>query len=213
MTRKIISMFDAVYAERSPAFGNVPTKCVVDTENLLKRDASIVDLGCGDGRDSIYLLTKGHWVHAIDMSAQGIAALRRRAQAIGADLRLTTAVESVLTWHPEERSVDAIIGITILDHILMEEHGLLIRNIDFAIRPGGLVALEMHSERDPSFHDDNSTLSEFSGAIQSYAPNNYLISFFSKDWRIIYYSDRMEDDFDHGAPHRHGFVTIIAQKM
>jgi len=72
----------------------------------------------------------------------------------------------------------------------------------------------MHSDRDPVAGEHTSAgLSEFSEAIKSVATSNYLLSKFVDRWRILYYSDRIEDDLDHGEPHQHGFVSLLAQKV
>lgn len=207
-----VNIFDSAYATRSPVFGENPTQCVVDAEVLLNRNSVIIDLGCGDGRDTVYLLSKGHAVYAIDYSFQGIAALHRRALAAGVERCLKTSVISVEAWEPLVESVDAVIGITILDHVALDVHENIFANIEKVIRRGGFVVLEMHSDRDPSFCGSDKSVSEFSSAIRSHSSANYLLSRFFNEWRVIYYSDRVELDFDHGPTHVHGFSTLIAQK-
>ena len=56
-----------------------------DLEGVRQRSA--IDLGCGDGRDSLELLRRGWSVTAIDITAAGLERLVRRA---GPDARLVT---------------------------------------------------------------------------------------------------------------------------
>lgn len=105
-----------------------------------------------------------------------------------------------------------MIGVTILDHLTLEKHSQVFGAITTGLRPGGLVALEMHSDRDPGVRGEPGPISEFVQAIESVSKPNYLLSRFLTGWRIIAYSDRMEVDSDHGESHEHGFVTLIAQK-
>jgi cyclopropane fatty-acyl-phospholipid synthase-like methyltransferase len=204
-----IELFDAAYSTRSPLFGTTPTRCVVDVEAVIERSSTIIDLGCGDGRDTLYLLGRGHRVCAIDQSEQGIAALERRARESDLYDRLSASVVSVEDWQAPDHPVDALIAITILDHIPLEAHESLFRKIEDSVRSGGYVALEMHSDRDPG-KNGSSTVSEFSSAIRSWSHSNYLIERFSSAWRIVSYSDRLELDSDHGPIHTHGFCTIVA---
>lgn len=43
----------------------------------------IIDLGCGEGRDSLYLLSQGHDVVSVDVSHSALARARERAAAAG----------------------------------------------------------------------------------------------------------------------------------
>jgi hypothetical protein len=113
---------------------------------------------------------------------------------------------------PSAESFDAIVGITVLDHIEQSLHPRLFENISLATRKGGYVALEMHSDRDPSVDPGDRTISEFAATVCTVARANSLILPFVNDWRILDYSDRLEHDIDHGEPHDHGFCTILARK-
>jgi 2-polyprenyl-3-methyl-5-hydroxy-6-metoxy-1,4-benzoquinol methylase len=182
--------------------------------SLLDPGSVIADLGCGDGRDTIFLLEQGFNVNALDLANNAILRLRELATSRQRTPYLTATVGSVLDWAPSVSSLDGVIGITILDHVSSEEHDAIIRKIWEALKPNGVVALEMHSDRDPVAGEHTSAgLSEFSEAIKSVATSNYLLSKFVDRWRILYYSDRIEDDLDHGEPHQHGFVSLLAQKV
>ncbi|MBX9736906.1 MAG: class I SAM-dependent methyltransferase, partial [Phycisphaerales bacterium] len=65
-----------------------------DREGLIARPARAlaIDLGCGEGRDTVELLTRGWQVLAIDSSPDGLARVVSRARALGDDAptRLTT---------------------------------------------------------------------------------------------------------------------------
>lgn len=68
--------YDQYYKEGPDALGP-PTKRLVDflTQHLPK-DASVLDVGCGQGRDAVWLARAGHPVTGIDPSSVGIAQLR-----------------------------------------------------------------------------------------------------------------------------------------
>lgn len=205
-------MFEHAYLERSPLFGDKPTHCVTMMCEMMNPMSRIADLGCGDGRDSLFLLERGFEVISVDLSRNAIAALKRNAESRGLGRALTTFVGDVSDWRVEEESLDAVIGVTILDHVKAEDHQAVISSIASSLKPGGLVAIEMHSDRDPAARGALEKCSEFADAIESYSKRNSLLSHFLCGWRILFYSDRLEWDHDHGEPHQHGFVTIVARK-
>lgn len=208
-----MTIFDSAYESRSPVFGETPTACVVELEKKLRPESRIVDLGCGDGRDSLFLARHGHFVDCVDLSAAGISALNRRAKLLDLDGLVNGINIDVLLWCAERNYYDAAIGITVLDHLSINEHDTLFERIRDVLKPEGFVAFEMHSDRDPGSRVGPEVRSEFSGAIRCYAEPNYLARKLLHGWRILSYSDRMEEDNDHGPAHLHGFVTVIAEKM
>lgn len=209
---KTKQLFDREYEMRSPLFGETPTQVVTELCKLLPTGSEILELGAGDGRDSIYLLSQGYNVCSIDFSKNGLSKLVERAHKQGLDHKLTTIANDVTELKVTPASVDAVVGITILDHILATEARLLIKKIKSAVRPSGYVCIEMYSCRDPSIEGEKKEVSEFSNAINFFSPQNWLLEQFINSWRIVYYSDRLERDLDHGEPHYHGFVTILVQK-
>lgn len=212
MKPEVLKMFDDEYRKRAPLFGSIPTQVVVRLRALLKDTARVLDLGAGDGRDSLYLLQAGFHVTALDLSGSAIAALKRLAAEKHLEGRLEAQVMDVRSWMPTSNSFDAIVGITILDHVEQGFHPALFENMLAALREGGYVALEMHSDRDPSVSPQSRNLSEFAVAVCTVARANSLILPFLNGWRILEYSDRQEHDVDHGEPHDHGFCTIMARK-
>jgi SAM-dependent methyltransferase len=96
-----------------------------------------VDLGCGDGRDTVEMLRRGWRVHAIDSEADGIARLEARvpAEARG---RLTTAVAKFeeARW-PRCELVNASFSIP---HCSPSDFPGLWERIVESIKPGGRFA-------------------------------------------------------------------------
>lgn len=212
MNDSVFKMFEEAYSARSSVFGEVPTKCVEKVAAFLEKGSRIIDLGCGDGRDSLYLLANGFNVMAIDISPAAIKSLVTKAREGGYANLLDARVLNVLDWDAENTQFDGIIGVTILDHLPQRMHSQLLDIIYLAVKDGGYIALEMHSDRDRNDENPNGSCSEFTKAIVSKSPANYLVNKLIRGWRVLYYDDRIEPDCDHGDFHYHGFVSIVAQK-
>src|SRR5262245_32675815 len=60
------------------AFGK-PSAEIIALADSLPRNSSVLDLGCGEGRNALFLAERGFDVTAVDISAHGINKLRSLA--------------------------------------------------------------------------------------------------------------------------------------
>lgn len=71
--------YDKLYGETANALGN-PTPVFVEFFNRLERgQARVLDVGCGQGRDALFIARQGHDVTGVDISANGIRDLNEAA--------------------------------------------------------------------------------------------------------------------------------------
>ena len=78
--------YDKLYGETRDALGE-PTQVIVNAfDRLPVRGARILDVGCGQGRDALFLARRGHHVTAVDLSPNGIRDLNAAAVAEGLDI-------------------------------------------------------------------------------------------------------------------------------
>ncbi|MFB6578995.1 class I SAM-dependent methyltransferase [Streptomyces sp. NPDC056402] len=98
----------------------------------------IIDLGCGEGRDSLYLLSQGHDVVSVDVSHSALARARERAAA--ANLNASGFVErDVIHLRGfDDNGFDLAMNMGCL-HMLVEEEqrGRHISRVYDILRPGG----------------------------------------------------------------------------
>lgn len=79
-----------------------------------RRYRSIVELGCGTGKNTALLAQIGDQVHALDFSAGMLA--QARAKGFGAHVRFSEA-DLTQPWPCADRSADLITGNLVLEHI------------------------------------------------------------------------------------------------
>ena len=60
-----------------------PQPTLVDFEQLGRIGAKVLDIGCGAGDNAIYLASRGHKVHGIDLAAAAIARAKDSARKFG----------------------------------------------------------------------------------------------------------------------------------
>jgi len=106
----------------------------------LDGDESVLELGCGTGRDAehlLRLLPRGHVV-AVDGSGQMLAELRRR---LAGDLDRVTVVQADLREPlPLALEVDAAISVATLHWL--PDHAAVFRNVAEFLCPGGQLVAE-----------------------------------------------------------------------
>jgi SAM-dependent methyltransferase len=87
--------WDAFYADRSrpvPFFVDKPDESLVSyCDSGQIRPGRALDLGCGPGRNAIFLAAQGFEVDAVDLSPTAIAWARERARAADVDISLYCA--------------------------------------------------------------------------------------------------------------------------
>ena len=77
--------YDKIYAKEHPGFSAAPNAFMVEVVSRLQ-PGKAVDLGMGDGRNSIFLAKKGWKVTGIDLSESGISRARKNAKDVGVEL-------------------------------------------------------------------------------------------------------------------------------
>lgn len=97
---------------------------------------SVLDVGCGDGLNTVILARLGARVTGIDISPESIAVARRRAEANGVSDRVTLVCAPVEAADLPAASFDIVWGDGILHHVL-EDLERVIRSVVGWVRPGG----------------------------------------------------------------------------
>lgn len=127
--------YDKLYGEQTDALG-APTQIFVDFfATLEKAPARVLDIGCGQGRDAVFIARLGHSVVGVDMSANGICDLV--AATDGLDVE--GIVADVVTYVP-----DGLFDVILIDRTLhmltqVDRHAVLARLLDHVTENGWVL--------------------------------------------------------------------------
>jgi SAM-dependent methyltransferase len=129
-------VFDCVYASDTPGFNTQPNALLVETvRGLAPGDA--LEIGVGQGRNSVFLARHGWRVTGFDVSEEGLNATRRNAEAAGVSVATLHNADGVLD--PGASAWDLIVltyvPVPVTDRRYVE-------GLARALRPGGLVVVE-----------------------------------------------------------------------
>jgi SAM-dependent methyltransferase len=100
--------------------------------------ATLLDLGCGNGRHLVYFAGKGFAVSGLDSSPEGLRLARAwlESKRLVADLRFGSMTD-LLPF--DSASFDAVVAVQIIHHARVAQIRSLVAEIDRVLRPGGLV--------------------------------------------------------------------------
>ncbi|WP_310964333.1 class I SAM-dependent methyltransferase [Nocardioides terrisoli] len=139
--------WDARYAERERIWSGRPNQALVASVEGMSPGRAL-DLGCGEGADSLWLAARGWQVTGVDVSATAIA----RARGAAAGQELIGAVEWVVAdladWVPEQGRFDLVSACFLHSNIGFSRTAVLRRGAD-AVAPGGHLLLVGHAAPPP----------------------------------------------------------------
>lgn len=203
--------FNPVYDTDNFYFGLDPSEELAEfVENGgLSPHSYVLDLGCGEGRDSLFLASKGHSVLAVDISKSAIEKLDRVARRRHLPVETLCADASTFSC-VARRQYDLVLAVTFLDHLPEDVTKVSINQIKACVRPGGFTFIEVFTVQDPGFIHMGDE-SECARQVKHYFRCGELRSVF-EDWQAILYEEKHEIDTSHGPVHNHHVAILIAQK-
>lgn len=81
MSKNFVPFWEKAYQEYDTVtFSVEPNTTVIEFEHLMNNPSKVLDVGCGEGQNAIYLARQGHLVDAFDLSEHGIAKLKHRCK-------------------------------------------------------------------------------------------------------------------------------------
>jgi SAM-dependent methyltransferase len=133
------SLWDARYEEKGALWGAEPNQFLAEIADVLEPGTAL-DLGCGQGRNSFWLASRGFTVTGLDLSPVAI----EQATAVAVEFEADVSFESVdlTTWDPAGRVWDLVV-LTYL-HLSEERRPVVHDAAKRAGAPGGRVVVIAH---------------------------------------------------------------------
>ena len=208
--------YDKKFKENFPKF---PAKLDIELKRYLNLvpGKEVLDLGIGQGRNSIPLAELGFNITGVDYSTKCLEICKNTCN------KLNLVKSDIRTFDIEKDKYDMILSGYVLHFLHKNDSYQIIKNIKNNIKNNGIVYISVFSLEDPRFNKP-STSSDFEildNNILHNKVNDTYVSFFSKkevlnlfsDFKTIFVSEEYCLDQGGETPHYSGVIKYIGQKI
>lgn len=173
--------------------------------NNFPSNGKVLDLGCGQGADLLFLAKNGFNTFGVDTSEVAIQQIMSKAGELGLN-NVKVERTDIREYKTEPDSFDVISCQNVLNFLPKEDALKMIDIIKSGTKKDGYILIQVFTVDDPSINSDNKFASYFE--IQE------LLHLF-EGFRVYHYLENIILDQGHPGykiPHKHGIARIIVKK-
>lgn len=126
------------YSEDGLAYGEEPNVFLTEVIDQVPARGKILVVGDGEGRNGVWLATKGYKVTSVDYSPVAISKIEKFAKKC--DVKVNTVCADLNEWDWPEAEFDAVVAIYV--HFPSEARAKLHQKMLDALKPGGKIIME-----------------------------------------------------------------------
>jgi tellurite methyltransferase len=115
---------------------------------------SVLDLGCGAGRHTLFLAQQGLAVYGLDDAPNGLLAARQRLQTNGQSAGLACGDMGDLPF--ADAAFDAVVSVYVIHHNRLARIQRTVQEIRRVLRPGGLAMLDLNATASWRYRNERS---------------------------------------------------------
>lgn len=214
--------FNKQYSKKDSYLGDQPNLIVPLLSSHLKPGSRVLVIGCGEGRDALFLARTGFDVVATEISEAGLDKVRTAIRSNGVKLELLKL--NAHEPHDHLGKFDTILIMNILQFLNPDKIGDRINHFQSLVAATGFMSIQVFTIEDPLYLDQlqKGDISP-GGLVAEHPTRGYKIRYFEKGelssyfrgWELIYYHEGLMWDKPHGIQagfHQHGIAQMIARK-
>lgn len=167
------------------------------------KDKKVLDIGCGEGKDAVYMASKGYSVTAFDVTENGIKKTIRMAKEN--NVEINAYVDDINTFETNEK-FDIVYSTGTIQYLFDENKKPFFDKIEYITKKNGFVFFNVFVDKPflelPPDWDIEEKMWK-SGELFSFFPN----------WKFHKIDETIFEDNSNGIPHFHCMDTIICEKV
>jgi len=204
--RSDISYYEDDYRKPEYFWGVQPSTMCLKVLELLPpvRSIKILDIGCGEGKDAVFLARCGYDVSAFDISEAGLEKTKRLADQ--ARVHVKTFKANLLDYRLEEK-YDVLFSSGVLHYMKPELRDEIMANYKSNVNEGGIVAFHVFVKK-PFIIPPPEKESAF-----SYHWKSGQLFVYFHDWYIENCTEYVFDCNSSGVPHKHAANRLFAKNV
>lgn len=201
---KVQAWEDAFKDDSTFLFGSAPNRTITELEHLFDKKWSILDVGCGDGKNAVYLAKQGfESIDAFDINENAVGKIERICTS--QNLRINTQVTSVNDF-VFEKQYDLVLSFGVYHFVDKAEWKAFIKKAQDNTRVGGIHIIQM-------FNDSIPPTSDIAPFAIGMAKEGELCELY-EGWEIIQYlSYTFEEEHPDVPLHKHASNKLVARKI
>ena len=164
---------------------------------------TVLDIGCGEGKDAVYMAEKGYDVTAFDLTENGIR--KTKALAENRNVAIDAYVDDINSFETEKR-FDIIYSTGTVQYLFEENKKAFFEKIRQITKPDGIVFINVFVEKPflelPPDWDKEEKMWR----------SGELFTYFA-DWKTERIDEVIFEDRSGGVPHFHCMDTIVCRKV
>lgn len=204
MEEKKIPFWEEAYQNlEDVAFSSEPNATLREFEHLLHRQSAVLEAGCGEGQNVLYLARQGYSdIDAFDISENGIAKLKKLCEIQGVALH---AFVADLTKYRFERKYDLVMSFGTLHFVEKDDWKEFIRRAKENTSEGGIHIIQLFTNAVPASAD----IAPFAVGL---AKDGEIREMY-RNWEILQFKSYVfEDEHPNVPKHLHASNKIVARK-
>jgi 2-polyprenyl-3-methyl-5-hydroxy-6-metoxy-1,4-benzoquinol methylase len=186
-------VFNNVYSASTPGFVTQPNALLISTVEGRKPGRAL-DIGMGQGRNSVFLAMKGWDVTGFDISDEGVAVARKNAERAGVKLNAIRETDEAFNYGSDQWDL-----IVFMYEPFPVASAAYVERLRKSMKAGGFIVIE-------SFGEDATAPNRPNTAID---PAQLLAAF--KDFRLLHFEDSVAMP-DWGDRTKRRVVRLVAEK-
>jgi tellurite methyltransferase len=184
---------------REYIWGTEPSTFARELAVLLPERARVLDLGCGEGRDSVFFARLGFQVMGVEVSRAGLRKAERLAHEFGVEIHW---IRTDMARLRADGLFDLVYSCGAIHYVARDERALLVDRLKSMTRPGGYHGFVVFT--------DEAIYAEKGEVIDYFAPGE--LSRCYPDW-LIHRAQRESIACSRdGVPHRHSVERFVAER-
>jgi tellurite methyltransferase len=180
-------------------WGTQPSELAREATELTGHRARVLDLGCGEGRDTVFLAEQGHDVVGVDLSVEGLRKAQHLAAARGVRVPWVCAALPDL---PVRGLFDLVYSCGAIHYVARDARGELFARLRALTHRGGHHAHVVFTER--------RIYREKGEVVHYFTPDELRDAY--RGWIILRHDEGLIACAQDGVRHVHSVETILAQR-